>query len=92
MGALAAAAAARDVQRRRLRVRSWHRGTREMDLILGGYADGALRSLDPEGLDRLEALISEADHELYRWIAGGHEAPAAYAETIARIRAFHRIG
>lgn len=61
-----------------------------MDLILGGYADRALAALDAEALDRLEALLAENDHDLYRWIAGGGDVPEAHAEMVGRIRAGHR--
>ncbi len=74
------------VRLRRLRMRSWRRGTREMDLILGGYADEALDGLEPAGLDRFEALLAEDDHDLYRWIAGAVGAPADHAEIVERIR------
>ena len=77
---------ARAVRLRRLRMRSWRRGTREMDLILGGYADEALDGLEPAGLDGFEALLAEDDHDLYRWIAGAAGAPADHAEIVERIR------
>jgi antitoxin CptB len=77
---------ARTVRLRRLRIRSWRRGTREMDLILGGYADAALDGLEPPGLDRFEELLSENDHDLYRWIAGGDRAPVEHVEIVERIR------
>lgn len=80
-----------EVRLRRLRMRSWRRGTREMDLILGGFADGALAELDPRALDSYEALLSENDHDIYQWIAGRVELPVDLLETVARVRAFHRV-
>lgn len=77
---------------RRLRLRSWHRGIREMDLILGRFADERLAGLSPELLDAFDLLLSENDHDLYRWVGGSAEGPARYAEIISGIRAFHRIG
>ena len=82
-------AAERAVRLKRLRLRSWRRGTREMDLILGGYADEALEALEAEGLDRFEALLAENDHDLYRWIAAGADVPEKHAEMVRRLRARH---
>ena len=76
---------------RRVRMRSWRRGTREMDLVLGGFADGALAGLDAAGLDAFEALLSENDHDIYQWIAGRVEAPVEHQRTVSRVRAFHRV-
>ena len=59
-----------EVRRKRLRFRSWHRGTREADLLLGPFADTHLAELTPSQLDRYEALLGENDATLYGWIAG----------------------
>jgi antitoxin CptB len=66
---------ARDVRVKRLRMRAWHRGIKEMDLILGGWADRNLGVADDATLDAFEAVLSEADHDLYRWVSGQAEAP-----------------
>jgi len=63
-----------DARRRRLRYRAWHRGTQEMDLMLGPYADAHAASLSESGLTRLETFMEEADTELLKWIMG-QEAP-----------------
>jgi antitoxin CptB len=81
-----------EVRVRRLRMRSWHRGIREMDLVLGGFADGALGHLAPDALDAFEALLSESDHDIYGWIAGRAAVPPGHAEIVGRIRTFHRLG
>ncbi len=81
-----------DIRLRRLRMRSWHRGIREMDLVLGGFADGALADLDPEALDAYEALLAENDHDIYGWIAGRTGTPDGHAAIVGRIRAFHGVG
>ena len=51
-------------------MRSWRRGIREMDLILGGFADAGAGRAGAGLLDAFEMLLSENDHDLYRWIAG----------------------
>ncbi len=63
-----------DTRRKRLRFRCWHRGTREMDLILGRFADRHIDALDGGQLDRFEALLESSDPDLYNWISG-HEMP-----------------
>jgi antitoxin CptB len=73
----------------RLRIRSWRRGIREVDLLLGPYADAALPALSREELKAYERLLSENDHDVYWWIGGRADTPAAHAATIRRIRAFH---
>lgn len=82
----------REIQLKRLRFRSWRRGTREMDLILGGYIDTMSGQLDRARLDAFEALLDEPDPDLYAWVAGAAVPPPAHADVIAAIRAFHGLG
>lgn len=67
------------MRRRRLRFRAWHRGTRELDLILGPFADANAAELVEPMLGRLEALLEQEDTELLRWLMG-QEAPPAGAD------------
>ena len=62
-----------DDRRKRLLFRCWHRGTREMDLILGRFADAHIATLDDGELDLLESLMEEQDRDLLIWLTG--EAP-----------------
>lgn len=75
---------------RRLRMRSWRRGTKEMDLILGGFADSGLGALGEAELALYEALLAENDHDLYQWVAGAQPAPERFAALIGTIAAPHR--
>ena len=59
-----------DARRKRLRVRSWHRGTREMDILLGRFADQALSRLSDAQLDRYEALGGEIKPSTIKDLAG----------------------
>jgi antitoxin CptB len=77
---------------RRLRMRCWRRGTREMDLLMGPFADAALPALDAARLEDLERLLSENDQELFHWISGQCSIPLEHEEMVSRIRAYHRIG
>ena len=81
-----------DERRRRLLLRAWRRGTREMDIILGGFAERHVMGLDAESLDRFEAIMAEADRDLLSWFTGelplpGHiDGPlfeAILADTLA---------
>jgi len=72
---------------KRLRMRSMRRGIREMDLILGGFADDCLGVLTTGELDSYEALLSENDQDLYRWVSGQAAPPAPLAAMVARIAA-----
>jgi antitoxin CptB len=79
-----------DARRRRLLFRSWHRGIREMDLIMGRFADAWIERLSERELDQYERLIEIPDPELYAWIAGQDVVPAEYdGELLQRLRAFH---
>ncbi|HTJ56845.1 MAG TPA: succinate dehydrogenase assembly factor 2 [Devosiaceae bacterium] len=64
-----------EARRRRLRYRAWHRGTKEMDLVLGPYADAHVDGLDPVALDELEKLMDEADTDLLKWVVGQEVPP-----------------
>ena len=65
-----------EAQLKRMTMRSWRRGTKEMDLILGGWAARHLETADDATLDAFEALMAEADQDLYAWVSGQAEAPA----------------
>ena len=64
------------IRRRRLRYRAWHRGTKEMDLVLGPFADAHLEVYGTPELDRLEALMDEEDTDLLKWVMGQEPVPA----------------
>jgi antitoxin CptB len=64
------------IRRKRLRYRAWHRGTKEMDLILGPFADAHVEQYGAAELDRLETLMNEEDPPLLKWVMGQEEPPA----------------
>lgn len=77
-----------DERRKKLRFRAWRRGFREIDLILGGFADRNLVRLDATGLDAFERLLDCPDQDVYEWIVGQAPAPAAHdTPLLAAIRA-----
>jgi len=71
---------------KRLKIRAWRRGTKEMDLILGTFADQKLESLDATELDLLEALMAENDTDLYPWFTGQADAPPEHHPILLKIR------
>lgn len=83
-----------DTRLKRLTMRSWRRGTREMDLILGPFADTQLAGLEPAALEDYERLLDENDQDLYLWItarlAGRAAGPQALAAIMDRIAAHAR--
>jgi antitoxin CptB len=82
-----------DARRRRLLYRCWHRGTREMDLIMGRFADAMIGTLSEAELDVFERLSDAPDPDLYAWVSGWSEVPAEYDhELMRRLRGFHRSG
>lgn len=78
-----------DDRRKRLLFRCWHRGTREMDLILGRFADAEIGNLSDDELTQLETLLEEADPDLYAAITGDKVLAAdVICPLFARIKAF----
>ena len=71
--------------RKRLRFRSWHRGTREMDLILGRFADRHLAALDHGRLESYALLLEESDPDIYEWLTGQGHCPAAIDRDLWRL-------
>jgi len=79
-----------DERRRRLLYRAWHRGMREMDLIMGRFADAAIADMSEADLDAFERLSEVPDPDLYNWIANNAAVPAPHdTPLLARLRAFH---
>lgn len=76
---------------KKLRVRSWRRGIKEMDLVLGPFADKALAGLTDLDLDGYEHLLSENDQDLYAWFSGRNPEPREHAAMLGRIRAHHGL-
>ncbi len=78
-----------DDRRKRLLYRCWHRGTREMDLILGRFADAHIASLDEGELAELERVIEASDPDLYAALTGNTvPAPEFAGAFFERIKLF----
>lgn len=66
-------------------MRAWRRGTKEMDLILGPYADGELAGMGATSLDLFDGLLEENDQDLYAWISGHQTPPEKFAGLLSVI-------
>jgi antitoxin CptB len=79
-----------DPRRRKILFRAWHRGIREMDLLMGQFADAEIGKLSDSDLDDFEALIEVPDRDLFSWITGTETAPSNYDTALfRRLKAFH---
>jgi len=77
-------------RRKRLLFRAWHRGTREMDLLMGTYAESVIETLTEAELDVFEVLIEVPDRDLFAWITQGEDVPTNYDTPVFRgMKAFH---
>ena len=73
------------ILRKRLLFRSWHRGTRESDLILGRFADTHLAGFNEAQLDRYEALLECADADIFDWVSGRAAPPLEHDHDVTRL-------
>ena len=81
-----------DDRRKRLLFRCWHRGTREMDLILGRFADAEISNLSDSDMAELERLIDVPDPDLYAALIGDKLLGPEYASQLFdRIKAFRAV-
>lgn len=75
-----------------MKLRAWRRGTRELDLIFGTVVDRLLPTMNDEDMDRMEALMTEPDVEIYAWIIGAKPVPPAHDHGMfAELQDFSRI-
>jgi antitoxin CptB len=68
-----------DARRKRLLFRCWHRGTREMDFLIGRFADAHLPAMSDAELDEFESLIDLPDPDLYAALTGARPLPEEFA-------------
>jgi antitoxin CptB len=73
-----------EARRKRLLWRASHRGMREMDLLLGGFARTHLDRLTERELDEFETIVGLPDRELMGWILGDHPVPQLQATSTLR--------
>lgn len=82
-----------DPRRRRALYRATHRGTKEMDWILGRYAEARLAAMPDADLEQFERLLVMPDPDLHVWItSAGSIGASDFAGLVGDIRAFHGLG
>jgi len=74
---------------KKLQYQSWHRGTKENDLLLGSFADAILPSLSREELEAYQVMLDHCDGDLFGWITGQKPIPENEI-MVRRIRDFHQ--
>ena len=81
-----------DLRRKKLLHRARYRGFKEADILVGGFAEEALPGMAQGELDAFEAILAANDHDIYAWVSGAAEPPAAIdAGLIARMRKFDAV-
>jgi antitoxin CptB len=82
-----------DTRRRRALYRAQHRGTKEMDFLLGRYAEARLAGMDSADLTAFEELLALPDPQLQGWLMQGQTFEgSALADLLRDIQSFHGIG
>jgi antitoxin CptB len=74
----------RDARMKRLRFRAWHRGTRESDLLIGGFFDAAAAGWDELEMVWFEALLEEQDVDIMAWAIGTAAPPERFEGPLMR--------
>ena len=74
------------VVRKRLTIRSWRRGTKELDLILGQFSDKNLEELKMPELKLYEKFLSNDDYLIYNWLFSKEDSPKIFKSLIKRIQ------
>lgn len=73
------------IRRKQLIFRSWHRGTREIDLLLGRFADAKLPSFGEAELESYARFLNNSDPDIYNWITGQEPMPPSEENAVTRL-------
>ena len=79
-------------RRKRLTYRCWHRGTKELDLLIGSFADRHLADMDDAQLDRFETLLEIPEPVLFDWLTVVYEPPPEYDFDVTRLLLAFNLG
>jgi antitoxin CptB len=71
-------------RRKRLLFQSTHRGTKEADLIIGGFAHAHMASMSSEAFAQFEALLQESDPDIMAWVAGLEPPPPRHDNAVLK--------
>lgn len=72
--------------------KSWHRGCKETDILLGKFARSLLSQMDEDFINVYCVFIAESDWDIYAWLVNEKPAPEQYFTVIAEIQKFHHSG
>ena len=75
-----------DTVRKKLLIRSWRRGTKELDLILGKFSNNIVSKLESDELDLYERFLSNDDYVIYGWLFEKEESPKIFYNLIKQIQ------
>ncbi len=90
MSGLSRSSAEYDERCKRILFRAWHRGMREMDLIMGRFAEENLNTMSAADLVEFELLIEVPDRDLLAWITNREDTPQNYdTPVLEALKAFH---
>lgn len=68
----------RDTRLKALRYRAWHRGTKEADLLIGGFFEAVHSGWNDADIALFEALIEEQDVDIMAWAMGTAPVPTRF--------------
>jgi antitoxin CptB len=82
-----------EVRRRRAAWRAGHRGTKELDLLVGRFAETRLAAMSDADLAHFERFLAVNDPELQAWLLGptAGQSDPEFADVVADIRKFHGL-
>lgn len=81
-----------ELRRRRALYRAQHRGTKEMDHVIGRYAEAELGGMEDPSLEHFEQFLALPDPMLQGWLLGGDGTePAAFKDLVAVVRRYHGL-
>jgi antitoxin CptB len=74
----------RESRLKRLRFRAWHRGTKEADMLIGGFYDACSAGWSEEEISWFETLLEEQDVDIMAWAIGAQPAPPVFQGEMMR--------
>ena len=75
---------------RELIYKSWHRGCKETDILLGFFAKDCIEKMSEEKIELYKEFIAEPDWDIYAWLTEGTQNPEKYTEIIKMILQYHQ--
>lgn len=75
---------------RELIYKSWHRGCKETDILLGFFAKDCIHTLEETTLEIYKSFIAEPDWDIYAWLTEGSTPPTKYEKIVGIILEYHR--